>query len=141
MMSTPASTASRASSLSARAIAARSSAGAPSCARSVTRQTIPRSRRILASSHGEQPRQIHEAGDQVHDAKTADTAAHEVARHQRLQLGPRRHEIVAIPEAGPWEDDQQQSDFEEERHVDESPDQTITLAPGLWSIAGCAATN
>ena len=77
-------------------------------------------------------REIGESGEQVHETQAGDGAAHEVVREDRAQLGPRRDEVVAIPEARPGEHEEEQPDFQEERDGYEPSDQNITLASGLW---------
>ena len=76
----------------------------------------------------EHQRQIDEPRDKIDAAEAGDGAADEMVGEQRPYRRPFQREVVAIPERGPRQHDEQQTDLEEERDVDQPADQLLTLA-------------
>ena len=67
--------------------------------------------------------ELGEAREEIHEAEAGHGAAHEVVRQDGSQRRPRVGEVVALPERGPGQHDEQQADLEEERDVDQPADQ------------------
>jgi hypothetical protein len=92
-------------------------------------QNITSRSRAVAQGHaralaaGERHQQIDEPCHKVDDAKTADAATYEIIGHYRVDDWPRDREVVALPESGPRQDDEQKTDLEEERDAGEPANQ------------------
>ena len=87
-----------------------------------------RARRVAWLARREDQRQIHKTGDKVDPTEAGNRTAHEVVGQQRPEGRPPDREIVVIPEGRPRQHEEQQTDFEEERHVDQPANQDLTLA-------------
>jgi hypothetical protein len=83
---------------------------------------------IAIAARQENQREIDETRNQVDEAQSGDRAADEVIGQERLQRRPRDREVVSIPERRPWQDDQQEPDFQEKGDVDEATDQNYPRA-------------
>ena len=75
-------------------------------------------------SSAEHVGQLPQRGEQVHDTQTGDGAANEVIRDDRADGRDRFHEVVAIPERRPRNEDQQESRFEQEGDEQQASEQT-----------------
>ena len=90
-------------------------------------------RGIPGSRRHQQPRELDDAGAEVEQAQPRDAAAHHVHRQDRLGQGIRLDEEVAVPEARPRCDQQDQAHFEE---VDDQQGTTEAFAHGTTERAG-----
>src|ERR1043165_6531904 len=83
----------------------------------------PRPRYVAAIAPGEHQQQIRHAGAEVDRTQAGHASSNEVVRDERPDRQPREDEVVALPEGRPRQNEEQESDLEEERHVDEPPDE------------------
>jgi hypothetical protein len=78
-----------------------------------------------SENHGE----IGKAPEEIDESQAGHGASNEVAGNNRPQRRPGATKVVAVPERRPWQDDQQETDLQKERDVDQAADQNTTLEP------------
>lgn len=83
----------------------------------------------MTLARGKEQREIGNSSDEIDNAEAGHRATDEIVRHHRLKARPGGSEVIAVPERRPGHDDEKKSDFQKERHENESTNQKITLAP------------
>jgi hypothetical protein len=72
---------------------------------------------------GERVGKLREGGQQIDDAQSGHRAADVIVGQDVANGWQRLDKIVAIPEGGPWDEDQQQSCFEQEGDEQQTSEQ------------------
>ena len=68
-------------------------------------------------------RELREGGEQIDNAKTGDRAADVVVGQDVADRRKRLDKVVAVPEGRPWDEDQQQSRFQQEGDEQQTSEQ------------------
>ena len=92
----------------------------------------------MCGAAGEYDREVGKTGVEIDQTEARDGASDEIVRQQLAQRRPGHREVVPLPEARPRQDDEQQTDLEEERYVEEATGQLAsrsTLLRRRWCRA------
>jgi hypothetical protein len=91
-----------------------------------------REARAAVAAPAEDVGEFGERRQQIHHAKTRDCAADKVVGQQCANGGDRFDKIVAIPEGGPWDEDEQQACFQEQGDEKQTSEQSgLPFGPGF----------
>ena len=98
-------------------------------------------RRVGSGPVHEDRHELDKSGYEIDNAQTADRAAREVVRDERPENGPCPRKVVLLPEGRPGQHDEQQSDLEKERDVQEAANQGYPRASMFTRRLTRAATS
>src|SRR5262245_63878964 len=77
----------------------------------------------MCGTAGKYDHEVGKTGVEIDETEARHRASDEIVSQQLAQRRPGHREVIPLPEARPWQDDEQQTDLEEERYVEKATGQ------------------